>query len=87
MDYSPECLEYYGARLGVKKAKEYCMIEYQPRLCIADVQANVDKPGRYWVEMRDKSTRKSLVWDVSERYLEYLRKDPAVPVCPPTGWL
>ena len=85
MDLPPACLEYYGARLGIVRAEEFCMIEYQPYMCIAEVQEIRNEPGRNWVTLysQDDDTYR---WNVSDRYLEYLREDPAVPLCPIPGW-
>ena len=61
------------------------VIDYQPDMCIADVQEVRHEPGRYWVTLYD-GDGDTYKWNTSERYLEYLREDPAVPLCPLPGW-
>ena len=60
------------------------MIEYQPYMCIAEVQEIRSDPGRNWVTLH--TSEDTFRWNVSDRYLEYLREDPAVPLCPVPGW-
>ena len=60
------------------------MIEYQPYMCIAEVQEVREQPGRNWVTLY--TPEDTYKWNVSDRYLEFLREDPAVPICPVPGW-
>ena len=60
------------------------VIEYQPYMCIAEVQEIREDPGRNWVTLYTPDREHK--WNVSDRYLEYLREDPAVPLCPIPGW-
>ena len=60
------------------------MIDYQPYMCIAEVQEVRDEPGRNWVTLY--SPEDTYRWNVSDRYLEFLREDPSVPLCPVPGW-
>ena len=62
------------------------MIEYQPAMCIASVEEIREDPGRYQIFLYEESRHHVHSWNVSERYLEYLREDPAVPLCPVPGW-
>ena len=60
------------------------MIEYQPEMCIAEVQPVWGDSSRNWLTLYTED--ETYVWNVSDRYLEYLREDPAVPLCPLPGW-
>ena len=53
-------------------------------MCIAEVQEIRSDPGRNWVTLQ--TSEDTFRWNVSDRYLEYLREDPAVPLCPVPGW-
>lgn len=53
-------------------------------MCIAEVQEISDDPGRNWVTLH--TPEDTFTWNVSDRYLEYLKEDPAVPICPVPGW-
>ena len=62
------------------------MIEYQPVMCIAYVEIIEEEPNRNWVELYVDFEDKIYRWNVSDRYLEFLREDPPVPLCPLPGW-
>ena len=61
------------------------MIDYQPDMCIAEVHPVWGETGRNDIVLYD-GMGNTYRWNVSDRYLEYLNEDPAVPICPPPGW-
>ena len=62
------------------------MIDYQPAMCIASVEVIREEPSRNWLEIYVEHEDRLYRWNVSDRYLQYLREEPSVPLCPIIDW-